>query len=408
MFQKIKKRLSSSNKVAGITIKLKGASPPTWNMLVLEKKQDSIDITARITTKIGLENLSQQLEQNIPLAVNLIGKGIIHKQLNPFPTSPQDAFQQALPNAVVEDFIYQIDEMDAVYWISIIRKKVLEDIVRQLEKQGFSVLNLRIGLMGIRHVFPLIQALEPSLHVAQYSFSIEQNNIHQFTKLEVPSSDVILIGAEPLANEFVFSFAIAFQTLLDIPVLLFNTLSIQEAQQNYFYKNVFKLLGWTFLMGSFLVLLLNFAAFSWLNQQNQQLSNELLHHQQQLEQLNHLKQQYQTKQVFFAQNNVLKASKISYYLDRIGQSIPKEIQLTNMLTFPPIGKTKKERQKAVRFQSETIRTKGFSQKSIFLNQWIKTLEQLNWVQQVKVLPYAEQSDGTGAFELEILIKDEKK
>lgn len=403
MFQKIKKQLVTVSKVAGLTIELKGNDLLHWNMIILEKQQDSIEIISRITTKIGLKNLSSIIGKKLPLTINIIGKGIIHKPIAPFPTSPENAFMQALPNASTADFVYQIDASDSVYWISIIRKKVLEDILEIVQKQGFHIVGLSIGIMGLRHILPLIDTRQGELEVGQYHLQIQEQEIQQLAKLPSPARGAIIVANEPLDRVLLSSFAIAFQVLVAIPILIFNTHSIKQARQNYFYHQLFKLLGGSFLIALFLVLLVNFAAFAWLNQQNQRLNTSLTYQQNQLAQLDSLKQRYENKQAFFQQNNVLKASRIAYYMDRIGQSIPQGVQLTNMSIFPPKGKNKREQKTAFQFHHYVISMAGISQKSVYLNQWIKILEQLKWVEQVKVLPYSEQAEGFGEFELEILL-----
>ena len=399
----LKKYLTHHKKVAGVEINLQ-EQLHQLQIVILEKQKQSIGIVGQQSSILGLDLLSGFISLNTPLAISLTGKGIIHKPLTRLPETAERAITAVLPNARADDFIYQTQQLGDTYWISIVRRTTAEAIIQKLQALGFYILHLSIGILSLPFVLPFIPKQYLSWQTAGFEFQTSNGKIIQFQKTTTVFSTDINIDNEQLNSSLILAFSTAFPTLLQATQLPNNASIIEESKRDFFYKKLFQFLGWIFLIGTFSVLCVNFALFSWFSQQNQQLNTILLYHRQQLHQLDSLQHQYQTKQIFFEQSSALKPSKTSYYLDQIGQSIPKGIRLTNLQLFPPLGKNKRERDKAIRFHLAIIYIKGICQKSIVLNNWIRSLEKLDWVQEVKVLPYAEQVDGTGTFELELLLK----
>jgi len=109
------------------------------------------------------------------------------------------------------------------------------------------------------------------------------------------------------------------------------------------------------------------------------------------------------KQSLLQQLGLLTPARTSFYSDAIAASVPKTIKLTS-LELNPLKKKVKAGENPL-FESGTIIIGGTSKKSTTLNDWIKLLKQMDWVNEVGVIDYQSTgSSASGEFELRIGIK----
>ena len=134
------------------------------------------------------------------------------------------------------------------------------------------------------------------------------------------------------------------------------------------------------------------------------MTAQLSYHDRQLSALDSLKKELNEQRDFLNENAVLSPSKLSFYTDQIGVSLPIGIKLREMNIFPTIKSTQREDEGKFLFDNQIINLKGTCRESIILNNWIRSLKELSWVKEVTVLPYSETSSGVGDFEIQITIQ----
>ena len=119
-----------------------------------------------------------------------------------------------------------------------------------------------------------------------------------------------------------------------------------------------------------------------------------------IKKLDTLKSELKLKEQYFINSGFLDASKLSYYADRIAYTVPKEIVLTQLNINPLEGKIKNN--KPISFQNRKILILGTVTQSIILNNWVKQLKDTDWIKNVKIIHYNQESVEIPAeFELQI-------
>lgn len=404
-FSFIKRWVGQYPKVAGLEITFLGEERFLFHLIVLKKEKNSVKVLTSQLNLNTLEQLPDYLEPNIPLVLLLDGKGVIHKKLDNLSENPAAILQAVLPNASLSDFIFSTYQEKTFNWLSIVRRPVVDDLLLQIQSLGYSPIQLLLGPFALRHILTFLPKDTRLLSIGNYNLIIDHGGILHLEKSALIADNTINLAGENINMQLLPAFAAAFQGLIGIKEVIYPELPTDVIEENFHYKKLFRIIGWVGLIGLLVLLLVNFTAFSWLSKKNQQLDVELAYHHTNLERLAEVKEQYQEAQQFFEQNSVLKSSKVSYYANEIGRSLPKGIRLIELNIFPAKGSYRREREKSQRFDQQTIKIKGESQRSTLLNEWIKKLEQLDWIKEVKVLPYSESSSGLGNFELQLLITD---
>jgi len=405
MLEQLTNRFKKYKKIVGIEMLIKPDQHYVYNVIILEKKKDKIEILARHTALESLDAVhSIEAISSLPIALVLNGKSVLSKKVNATNLADQKLISSVIPNANPEDFSYQIHTGQTATWVSIIRKELLETIINTFSTKGLSIIDVSLGVLGAQHILPLITP-QSSIQTTAYILNIKEQEVTGFSsKKDNDTTQKYNIGDDELDDQLILAFSKAFSKLINIPETLHHVELIQQEEEKYIYSHLFQKLKWGGLVGIFGLLLINFMIFNYLNNKNQQTGVQLSMHQSQLNQLNNLKSRYQEKQAFFKQTSVLKPSKTSWYADQIASSMQEGIQLQQLEIAPSINKKKRRIDQQYLFNHQKLLIKGKSKRSNFLNNWINDLQNLDWIKTVNVLPYSEEKNGRGAFELEVVLK----
>ena len=397
-------KLVNINKVAGVELRLGENNLMQVEYVQLEKKGGKIEVKERISNIADLNEL-KQLSPEIPLAVVLTGKGILHKIADKHPEDKTDALSQLMPGADTANLLWQVFKSGDKYIVSIVRKNIVQDLLMQMGNLGLNIIDFQLGFQPITCVLPMLDRIPETLFAGNYVLESEQDVIIKYKSTTENDTASYAISGYTIKRSELLAFSVGIQYLLGIKHSLFNDTEVKEVKNNYLQEWLFKRVGVGMLGFSFIGLLINFFLFSDYNEKNQVLSTRLAYHKNQFQTLDSLKKAYETRQGFLNQHNLLKSSKVSFYADELGQIQPDAVQLQELNISPLAGKDKYEQEKNLNFDAKIIRIKGASHGSAALNEYIRKCEQLNWVNKVLVLPYSEKEGGISEFELEIAVKN---
>src|SRR5690606_10658990 len=131
----------------------------------------------------------------------------------------------------------------------------------------------------------------------------------------------------------------------------------------------FKMLG---IAGVSLILVLLVGNYFYLNSLNQEVADkeaELALNNSNLTILSQLEQEEIRKQQLLLTSGVAANHFVSFYLDKIGESVPKEIRLSEMIVFPLKEKLKDKRK--VDVDQKKIEISGWTSDNVVLDDWIE-------------------------------------
>lgn len=370
----------------------------TYYLLKLIRKGSKATIESSSTFSTQ-EELFKAIDKNIPIALVFNGRGVLLKVVNQTETGWEALLQQALPSVTAEDFITQLFQAENEQQLAILRKESALEVMDQIQQAGYYITHIGISLQIASVILPLLNENQSAFAIHQQIVGIEPG--HLLSLRSDGATQTISIGDQQVHSNYVLSFAIALQALLGINSTIYNLQEASTFKANYLLKKRAYFLSGIVLVLLFILLLANFLLFSYLGPKTNERSIQLSNHQQQLEQITTLEQELQQKQKLAGNNSVLSSSKVSFYADDIARTLPSGIQLLDLNIFPKLETSNREEN--YQFDKKVIRIKGQTRNSAKLNLWIKQLESLDWVKQVKVLPYKEDKQGLGTFELVLLL-----
>ena len=378
-----------------------------FNAVVLKKSKAGLEVEATHTGITEIEALQKELNPKIPLSIVINGKGIIHKKVV-INDGDNDVklLERVFPNAKISDFYLQKTELlENTVFVSIVRKNTVDDLLTLFADKGYYFSGISIGPFCLNGIIPLIDLAAKSFSLGNYNLELNENNlIEDFHDNHISlSGDKISIAGEELKQQSSISFAAAFQyffpqpteSAIEVPAVDFSKTELEQ-------KKLFQIGGWGVLLFFLVVLLVNFLLFDHYGKQFQQLDSAFSGRKGQLSAANELKIKVKEKQDFLEKTGLKGASKTSYFADRIAGGIPASIQLTQLLMHPPEKKSKKD-EPAI-FLNKIIIVKGNCKKSTELNEWIRGIKKMDWVNEVSVLNYKQENiKDLGEFEIMITI-----
>ncbi len=406
MIDQLINRLKKYKKVVGLEVLIKPDQTYVYQVIILEKKKNKIEIIDQYQDLSDISAI-KKIEgiSDLPIAMVVNGKSVLNKRILNINVAGDNPVAAVIPNANIEEFAYELYVSDQSTWISIIRKDLLETIIHSFSEEGLSVIDLSIGMFSVKNLLSLLPN-QSMLQTSAFQLDTKEEEVISFRARNEDNETLKYhIGEDDLDDRLLLAFSKAFSNLVAIPKDIHNTQRVEKEEETFLYTHLFQKTKWVGLLGIFGLLLFNFMIFNYLNNKNQKSGVQLSMHQNQLSQLRDLKTRYQEKQMFFKQTSVLKPSKTSWYADEIATSMQEGIQLQQLEISPSINKKKRRIDQQYLFDQRKLLIKGKSQKSNFLNSWINDLQALNWVETVNVLPYSEEGNGRGEFELEVLLKD---
>ena len=398
--------------VAGIEVVLSPEGTYYFHFLIAEKQKNEIKIIDRSIKPLEFAELLISLPPKIPLALNISGKGIIHKILDKSNrTTPDKIVGFLFPNIDSKDLCFQINNVAEKIGVGFLRKDKVEQILSHMSEVRERIISCNLGAFSLQSILSLCAEDIGSIQTSAYSVNIKGKQIFSVSSSnnEADASTTSLNMAGEMIDDFhVPAFAAAFAVLINAINPINNFPEFQERYKKKQQELKFKFAGFGVLGFVFFSLLINMLIFFQLEKKVVEQEAALSFYNTQLEELNLLKSDYKEKKGQIKDHTVLKQSKSSFYTDRLAGTIGKGINLDLIEVFPDKSTQQETRANNYKFSNQIIAVKGSSVNSKILSKWVSNLEGMEWVKQVSVSPYREAGrGGVGAFELTISILAEK-
>lgn len=400
MFQDLlNSKLVRGSKVLGVDLYINSDGSYDINCMVLSRSRNKILIENKFTALKYINEIEDKSLKGLPVCLSIDGKGILFKRVEK--KSKQKLIHQLLPNAKETDFFLQLTESDRNHqYIAAIRNEILDTILDSFDKIKLFITNLYIGPFAVKNVIGLLENVE--FVTNRYQFGSDTDNIISVSKIPEKTTIRFKIGDDELYQDELLVYATGLGFFIDYDEEnLFEKVALSKSE--FLYKQLFTILGWFSLVFFFSLLILNYFFF---NQYNKKLNSANFKNRQNIEmikKLDTLKSEFALKEEYFVSSGFLDASKQSYFADRIANTVPNEIQLTEMNINPLEGKFKND--KPLEFLMGKIRVSGNVSQSIILNNWVKRLKDLDWIREVIIIDYIHEStDSPAIFKLEIEIE----
>ncbi|MBI4646426.1 MAG: hypothetical protein HY738_07490 [Bacteroidia bacterium] len=373
-----------------------------YNFILLKRKRTNIEIIGKGESIASINDLANHIPAAAPVCLAIDGKGAIHKKMLLKPDdTPTDLLHYILPNANSSEFlIQQTPAADGKTFISIARNNNIQQILTRFTAIRRYIVSICLGPFTLNHIIRSLNGSPSVIIAGDYKLLIENGTINDLQAKETGEIQLLYkAGDDELYGNTLIPYSAALKYFIDDEPALEH---VTEQAQEFYYKRFFLTSGKIMLAFIFIMLLGNFILFNRYYKRSEILSAMVGQNRDMLLRFDTLKAELKKKQEFIAGTGFLEVSRQSYYADMLAGSLPEKIILTKM-EISPLDKKLKQEETPVFFR-DIIRLSGITPGSAILNEWIKTLKKFNWIKDITVVNYNQESNtAPGSFEIEIKI-----
>jgi len=363
-------------------------SPKSIVVVFAQISDGALEFTAQLAGKrrknLGLfedlDSLVKSVGKSRGYHLHVLGQGVLTRKVEALPNYKE----QLVIGGNSNDFYFTSYHDEISIAAAFVRRSVVEDCVALFEENKWHLMGISCGEIPL------------CAHDEDGKFHGEQHIQMKDGKIEVLERN----SQPPRSNyrdEIAKSIAVDYATPSETLELHF----FESAVENFKEFTQFKVLGLSLLSGLLLALLGNYFYMNYLNQSVADLEMELTLSNENLSLLNRLEQEKSRKEQLVANAGVTSPKFLSFYLDEIGNTVPKTVDLQELYLFPLEGKLKNKQK--VEIQSNRIVIIGTSPDNVTLDDWIEYMDRFAWVEAIELLHYGKVSDKQAEFKLEITL-----
>jgi Tfp pilus assembly protein PilN len=378
-----------------------------WYYTRLLNKNNKLEVAATGICN-GLSELPANILKNkIPLLLIINGKGVILKKITlseETQLSTEEIIRQNLPAINPSDFFIQVYKQDnGSAFLSLCRKEQVNELLVQFKKNKYELAGINIGtpsIIGLQPLWANYNVLRANLHTIELS----NNAIDIIKPLVLSEADNTPLSFDTVKIEapYLLAFASGLAYFMQRKIWSSDNLELTTLPLKHTEKNKFRLLLIASVAIAFVIAVTNVIAYTTYFDKNNQLESELTVYQGKYEKINQLLTEYQKNKDLIENAGVLNKNKLSEYADRIGQTLPDDVVLSD-LYFNPKKENDNSEDSLVTFESNHITLKGNCNKSLIVNEWVNVLKMQKFVKDVSLEKFIYNNDGIiPNFEIKLL------
>jgi len=389
------------NEAAGISISILQDGDIAISACSVIVQNNQLNLEKKITGIRSIEELTKNFPAKSIIALNLSGKGVLQKQVERTDEINQHNFSKILPNASIEDFYVQNFISGSQSFVSAIRKIEADKWIDQLKALGYIPLMLSLGPFPVQNILPQLNVYDGEIIFdGNLILRNEQKEWTAYQYNQSATSPFLLkVESETIDEKLIIPYAAAFQLVLANRVgqIKADGSDLEAALQKLIEDKKLKVQGFLVLCAFFVLLLVNFFLFSWLNNSNAKLTEQVSRSAQSTDDVHKINEQVQQKEALLKtlgwEGNINKSALV----DEVATLLPGDITWREA-AIDPIDLSNSRSQKAITFFNRKIRISGNSEKIIPVNEWIARIKAKKWVKNVQLDSYTFNNElNTGQF-----------
>jgi hypothetical protein len=366
----------------------------------LKKKKNELSIENFFEAN-SLDELSKKQPSGKAVFLVINNDHVLSKQIESAQNENLHLVNQAFPNLQIEEFYYEILSQEQNHFISVCRKKYVDEAVEQLKSSHLFVYGISLGN---NMASSLIQFTDNEITTSNAQLLFEGKKLSNITGGESPIDKTYDINSLSVANNHILAFSGALNLILGQYHPKSNLEGKEQVAQNeYKHSRFFKVFSKAALVFILVVLLINFFFFNKYYQAVNELRQTTQINRAAKENFSQLSKEVEKKQDMVSDILRSNSSKSSFYANNIVQSLPSSILLSE-LNFQPLSKTIKE-DEPIENSINTLIVAGKSANSKLFSEWITGLEAKSWVRKVEIMDYADVSKTSSTFEIKIMLSN---
>ena len=314
-----------------------------------------------------------------------------------------EILSEAFPNLNLDDFYYQVLKTSSRSFVAVCRKQYVTSVVEHYQKEKIRITQIAFGQLSTTSLGSWFQ----NTGVKSY------NGIVQFGKEEVISigskghdtEEIYQIEDLQVSENHIAPLAFLFESVSGTSKVSGNIEEQNiELKRRYnesrFFKNTLQ-----YGIGALLIsLLINFFWFNSEYKVWQQLQEEIRVYTTQKESITKQQSIVDTKEAVVKSIMTTGFSKSSYLIDQIIQVLPSTILLESF-TYQPLSRNIRT-DKPIRLMNNIVNVIGNSSDKEAFTEWLRTIEDLPFVEDVTITNYGMNKKNQSSFEINIYLANE--
>ena len=355
--------------------------PSSWVMVHLDYHTEGLRIVASVEKKgesksestfeefESITDLIKKFGTTKAYSIHVNGTGVLTRLVEFIPGYKE----QLIVNGDKDDFYFCSYNDSFKVATSFFRKSLIENVIEELNASKIFLVNISCGIIPV-----LLITSEKERISFDYVIEIENSRIKSLTRNEAPTERSIINSVFKVRNEAINQGIILSQTL---PIENYSSgfdVEIQaEKLDNFVQFRTFKFFGILVVTVILSSLIFNHFYVNHLNNEIAQLEMDLQLNNANLSLLDQLKQEKTRKEQLVLSSGVNTDQFTSFFIDKIGESVPSTISLKEMYVFP-LKENLKEKRK-VEIRQDAIEIIGFTPNSQVLDDWMERIDRYKWV-----------------------------
>lgn len=401
------KSVLEARQITGVQARLQGDGAAVFAVARLRNTSKGVELIEGESQLAELDALKTVAKSGSAIALSIEGKGTVLRTVALEGTAtPQALLEAVLPNARATDFYLEAHPAgENRYLVAVARKQAVDALLAALKANGYLVVDVHLGPYVVAAARPICGSNNASgCVVGNHQFALEGDQISDYAGTSADAAQAVSIDGKSLPTEALPAFAAGL--LLFAPALDTRIPDVERAASGHDelkQKQLFQVGGWAVLLILLGTLLGNFFAFDHYRQHFEALDQKVALHEGNLQSIRLLEADLGSKQTLMEQTGILNPSRTSFWADRIAETVPSAIQLTTLAVHPRQRRAGDD-EGELHFENGIIRIGGVARHSTYMNDWIATLEQFEWIGEVTVLNYTSDPDlGAGVFNLTVAL-----
>ncbi len=368
--------------------------------VVLNLTKDGFDIEKKFDAE-NVSDLNNFDIEKTPIILGITSKQVLTKKLENFNKDRAD-FPTAFPNILQKDFYFENFYNENTCFVSICRKKVVEEIIAEYSTHKLQIIAFYLGNAYINELLPFLGNPE-IVFTKTAKITLEESKI---SLLQTNSSENKLyhIGEEEITSKHLLSVALGLHYTNGFSEIISNKKAIGERLKVTFTnKQYFKYIGITLVSLLFLGLMINSLFFSSLLKNVNQLeqSQQLFESQKMV--LTDLQNQVKLKSKLVESIQQTGFSNSSEIVSSILSDLPNSILLTEFV-YQPLKKGIKKNKPITPIHNQILISGKTNDKTQFF-EWIKTIETNRFVDKLSIDDFQDKTTKAANFNITITLKN---
>lgn len=386
LFNNIKNSFSGLNKVLSVSVNLNNSDSSLIGSVYAYKKE-------LINSICEFKDLPAEDKKNLPVILTVEGKGVLNK----FVSQALDKIKirNVIPNIKEDDFYINYIPNQKGTWVCLVRKTVVEAILKENDIPFNNVIDLHIGVAQVQFLTEVFSPIPNQ--ISDKILTFEGKNL-----TDTNTSENRMKSNEIFGNTVNHNLQLSFIGVLISYAMLNANVKQNVWTQNYSelkdkktFTSTLKLCLGVLLLIFIGNLIVNTIANNKLNT----LANTVSEVNNLVSKVDALESNVNLKDKFIKDLGLSINPQFAYYADQIGETVPENIQLSEIL-INPIHKSIRKK-KLIEFKKEVISISGYCSSPQDCNNWVEEIRKLHWAKNVELQEFTINKDLLGTFTITI-------